>query len=119
VYTALKNIGTPIAETLPKYLVDEYNLMPLHDALINIHFPQQAELLKKAQHRLKFEELFYIQLSILRQSKYRELKYKGFVFPKIDYFFNTFYKEFLPFELTGAQKKVLKEIRKDVGSGNK
>lgn len=117
VYTALKNISTPITETLPSYLVNEYNLMPLHDAIINIHFPQQAELLKKAQHRLKFEELFYIQLSILRQSKYRELKYKGFIFPKIDYFFNTFYKEFLPFELTGAQKKVLKEIRKDLGSG--
>ncbi len=116
-FAALKNIQTRIPETLPKKLIDEYHLMNLHDSIINIHFPQHTEQLQKAQHRLKFEELFYIQLDILRQSKYREQKFKGFLFPKIDHFFNTFYKEFLPFELTGAQKRVLREIRQDVGSG--
>jgi len=117
VYIALQNIPSVIPESLPDSIVKEYHLMSLHDAIVNIHFPQHADLLKKAQHRLKFEELFYIQLSILRLSKYRELKYKGFIFSKIDYYFNTFYKENLPFELTGAQKRVLKEIRQDVGSG--
>lgn len=114
---ALNNLSQKFPESLPAYLIQEYNLMPLHEAIINIHFPQHAEQLKKAQHRLKLEELFYIQLDILRQSKYRELKYKGFVFAKIDHFFNTFYQEYLPFQLTGAQKRVLREIRMDVGSG--
>lgn len=114
---SLKNLSQKFPESLPNYLVQAYNLMPLHEAIINIHFPQQAEQLKKAQHRLKLEELFYIQLDILRQSKYREQKYKGFIFSKIDHFFNTFYQEYLPFQLTGAQKRVLREIRIDVGSG--
>ncbi len=117
IYEALKNLPAVIPESLPSKIITKYNLMPLREAIINIHFPQTADLLKKAQHRLKFEELFYIQLSILRQSKYREIKYKGLIFSKIDYFFNTFYEKHLPFELTGAQKRVLKEIRLDVGSG--
>jgi ATP-dependent DNA helicase RecG len=117
IHTTLKSIPSTIPESLPDFLIQQYHLMPLREAIINIHFPQHADLLKKAQHRLKFEELFYIQLSILRQSKYREIKYKGLIFSKIDYFFNTFYKKYLPFELTGAQKRVLKEIRQDVGSG--
>lgn len=114
---ALKNLTQKFPESLPAYLIKEYNLMPLHEAIINIHFPQQAEQLKRAQHRLKLEELFYIQLDILRQSKFREQKFKGFIFSKIDHFFNTFYQEYLPFQLTGAQKRVLREIRIDVGSG--
>jgi ATP-dependent DNA helicase RecG len=116
-YVALQNINGKLPETLPATLIKQYNLMDLHQSIVNIHFPQQTEALKKAQHRLKFEELFYIQLDILRQSKYREMKYKGFIFSKIDYFFNTFYNTYLPFELTGAQKRVLREIRQDVGSG--
>ncbi len=117
IYEALKLVQQNIPETLPDYLLQQYHLMPLREALVQIHFPKNADLLKRAQHRLKFEELFYIQLSILRQSKYRELKFKGFVFPKIGNFFNTFFKEHLPFSLTGAQKRVLKEIRQHVGSG--
>lgn len=116
-FAAINNLSQKFPETLPTSLIDQYKLMPLHEAIINIHFPQQAELLKRAQHRLKFEELFFIQLDILRQSKFRELKYQGFIFEKIGYYFNTFYKDYLPFELTGAQKRVLKEIRIDVGSG--
>lgn len=116
-YVALKNLPAKLPESLPEYIVKQYNLMGLHDAIINIHFPQQAELLKRAQHRLKFEELFYIQLDILRQSTYRSMKYKGLIFSKIDYYFNTFYEKYLPFQLTGAQKRVLREIRQDVGSG--
>jgi ATP-dependent DNA helicase RecG len=116
-YTAFQNLPFEFPESLPPHIIDKYKLMGLKESLINVHFPQKTENLQKAQHRLKWEELFYIQLSILRQCKYRELKFQGFIFSKIDYFFNTFYKKYLPFELTGAQKRVLKEIRKDVGSG--
>lgn len=116
-FAALQSLTSRLPETLPAYLVNEFSLMPYHDAVCNIHFPQQADLLKKARFRLKFEELFYIQLSILRQSKYREVKFKGFVFGRIGDYFNTFYHKYLPFELTNAQKRVLREIRKDVGSG--
>lgn len=105
------------SETLPAYLINQYNFSPLKQALINIHLPQSIELLNKAQQRLKFEELFYIQLSILRKSKQRGKSLKGLVFEKIGHYFNTFYHEHLPFSLTNAQKKVIKEIRIDVGSG--
>ncbi len=116
-YTALQNLNGHIPESLPQSLIDQFKLMPLHEAVHTVHFPQQMEVLKQAQFRLKFEELFYIQLSILRQSKFREIKYKGFLFSKIGYFFHTFFEKYLPFELTGAQKRVLREIRQDVGSG--
>jgi len=110
----LKN-GVP--ETLPAYLLKKYALMNLTDALINVHFPKNTNALNKARQRLKFEELFYIQLSILQQTKWREQNFQGFVFGHIGHYFNTFFEKYLPFELTGAQKRVLREIRTDVGSG--
>ena len=91
--------------------------MPLHEALKNIHFPSDPTTLRNAQYRLKFEELLYIQLNILSFSKERQYKYKGYVFSKVGDYFNGFFHNDLPFELTGAQKRVLKEIRKDLGSG--
>ena len=107
----------PFPETLNTYLVEHYHLISYDQAIRNIHFPQSAELLRKAQVRLKFEELFYVQLNILRYARDRMRKYRGIVFPKIGDAFNNFYHNYLPFELTGAQKRVLKEIRKDMGSG--
>ena len=107
----------PIPETLPDYIIAKYKLMPLQQALRCIHFPTNAIELRNAQYRLKFEELFYIQLNILTYSKERQLKYRGFLFSKVGNHFNDFFHNHLPFELTGAQKRVLKEIRKDMGSG--
>lgn len=107
----------PLPETLSAKILSEHHLMPLTEALTNIHFPSNPELLRKAQYRLKFEELFYVQLNILRYAKDRQRKYRGFVFETVGEIFNTFYAKNLPFELTGAQKRVLKEIRRDVGSG--
>lgn len=115
--SAMELLKEPIPETLPPYLIKRYRLMSLHEALHNIHFPKDPQALRDAEHRLKFEELFYIQLGILNLSTERKNKYRGIPFPKIDYFFNTFFHNNLPFELTNAQKRVLKEIRKDVGSG--
>lgn len=106
-----------IVETLSPALIARHGLMPLPEALQHIHFPQSPEMLRKAQYRLKFEELFYIQLSILRYSQERRLKFKGFVFDKVGDAFLRFYEQNLPFELTGAQKRVVKEIRRDMGSG--
>lgn len=106
-----------IDEVLPDYLIQEHHLMSLHDALLNIHFPKDLDTLRLAQFRLKFEELFYIQIDMLRSSKMRLQHFKGLLFEQIGYYFNTFYKEHLPFDLTGAQKRVLREIRSDVGSG--
>ena len=106
-----------IEETLRPQLVDHYRLMPLTDALYNIHFPQNPELLRRAQYRLKFEELFYVQLNILRYTKERRNKFRGLVFSKVGEIFNTFYSQNLPFQLTGAQKRVIKEMRRDMGSG--
>ncbi|NDV66369.1 ATP-dependent DNA helicase RecG [Bacteroides sp. 224] len=107
----------PLPETLPPHIIAEHHLMPLTEALKNIHFPVNPELLRKAQYRLKFEELFYVQLNILRYAKDRQQKYRGYVFETVGDVFNTFYERNLPFQLTGAQKRVLKEIRRDVGSG--
>nr|MDA3952287.1 ATP-dependent DNA helicase RecG [Bacteroidales bacterium] len=111
------NLKDKLKETLPDYLLKKYKLISLKDALFNIHFPQNNDLLKKAIYRLKYEELFYIQLNILQQRSYRIHKSKGFIFSKVGDFLNLFYERNLPFELTGAQKRVLKEIRKDIGSG--
>ena len=91
--------------------------MPLTEALRNIHFPTNPDVLRRAQYRLKFEELFYVQLNILRYAKDRQKRYRGYIFEKVGDVFNTFYTKNLPFQLTGAQKRVLKEIRNDVGSG--
>ena len=92
-------------------------MMPLKEAIRNVHFPESTEKLRQAQLRLKFDELFFIQLNILRTASLRKLKLKGIVFPTVGNYFNTFYKDYLPFELTGAQKRVVKEIRADMGSG--
>jgi ATP-dependent DNA helicase RecG len=103
-------------ETLPQYLLDELKLIPKNAALFNIHFPKSAELLAKAQFRLKFEELFFIQLQLITKNLVRKHKIKGHPFTIIGENFNNFYQNHLPFELTNAQKKVLKEIRNDLGS---
>ena len=104
-------------ETLSPKIVEEHHLVSLDEALRNIHFPQNPDRLRKAQYRLKFEELFYIQLNILRYTKDRQRKFRGLCFEKVGEVFNTFYSQNLPFQLTGAQKRVVKEIRKDMGSG--
>ena len=114
---AFSLLQSPLEETLSPKILSEHHLLPLEEALRNIHFPQNPELLRKAQYRLKFEELFYIQLNILRYSKERQKKYRGFCFERVGDVFNTFYTQNLPFQLTGAQKRVIKEIRKDMGSG--
>ena len=113
----VQQLREPLPETLSPAILTEHHLMPLTEALMNIHFPANPELLRKAQYRLKFEELFYVQLNILRYAKDRQRKYRGYVFETVGEIFNTFYAKNLPFELTGAQKRVLKEIRRDVGSG--
>lgn len=107
----------PLPETLPPFLLQAHHLMPLTEALVNVHFPPNADVLRRAQYRLKFEELFYVQLNILRYAKDRQRKFRGYVFSRVGECFNTFYTENLPFQLTGAQKRVLKEIRHDLGSG--
>ncbi|WP_396169344.1 ATP-dependent DNA helicase RecG [Flavobacterium sp.] len=104
------------AETLPDYLIAELKLIPKNAALFNIHFPKSAEALAKAQFRLKFEELFYIQVQLITQNLIRKHKIKGHPFTKVGAFFNDFYQNHLPFELTNAQKRVIKEIRIDMGS---
>ena len=118
VAAVFRSVGSAeFTETLPAYILQKYKFLLLKDALLNIHFPKNADLLKKAEARLKFEELFYIQLSILQKTKQRQAIYQGFDFPVIGHFFNTFYEKNLPFKLTNAQKRVLKEIRVDVRSG--
>ena len=106
-----------IDETLSPSLIQAHHLMPLGEALYNVHFPRNAEMLRKAQYRLKFEELFYIQLNILRFSRERRNRFRGLVFSHVGEYFNTFYSQYLPFSLTGAQKRVVKEMRRDMGSG--
>ena len=113
----IQQLQTPLPETLSSTIISVNHLMPLTEALMNVHFPANAEILRRAQYRLKFEELFYIQLNILRYAKDRQRKYRGYVFQKVGAIFNTFYATHLPFELTNAQKRVLKEIRRDLGSG--
>ena len=110
-------IQEPLPETLSSKLLAEHHLMPLTEALRNIHFPTNPDVLRRAQYRLKFEELFYVQLNILRYAKDRQKRYRGYIFERVGDVFNTFYSQNLPFQLTGAQKRVLKEIRNDVGSG--
>jgi len=113
----LLEIKDSIGETMPEHLRDRLRLFSLRDALLNIHFPDNQHKLRMARYRLKFEELFYIQLNILRQRTDRIQKFSGFIFQQVGELFNAFYHHHLPFELTSAQKRVLKEIRKDLGSG--
>ncbi|ALM50604.1 ATP-dependent DNA helicase [Flavobacterium psychrophilum] len=102
-------------ETLPASLVNELKLIPKNAALFNIHFPKSQELLARAQFRLKFEELFFIQLQLITKNLIRKHKIKGNPFDKVGEYFTDFYNNYLPFALTGAQKRVLKEIRHDMG----
>lgn len=115
--TLFSRIEADLPETLSRSIIEKHHLMSLTEALRTIHFPKNPDSLRRAEMRLKFEELFYIQLNILRYAKDRQQKYRGFIFRRVGDVFNTFYARKLPFELTGAQKRVMKEIRNDVGSG--
>jgi len=103
-------------ETLSDEIMNEHHLISKNEALFQVHFPQSQELLAKAQYRLKLEELFYIQLQLIRNNLVRKKRIKGNIFAKVGEQFNDFYQKYLPFSLTDAQKRVLKEIRKDLGS---
>lgn len=107
----------PISETMPEAFVREHHLMSLPEALRTIHAPKDPEELRRAQYRFKFEELFYVQLSILRYSKDRRRKHHGLRFTKVGEVFNEFYATKLPFKLTEAQKRVIREMRHDMNSG--
>ncbi|RCS26750.1 ATP-dependent DNA helicase RecG [Polaribacter sp. WD7] len=106
-----------IEESLSLEIINDFNLMLKRDALLNVHFPKSQENLAKAQYRLKFEELFYIQMQLLRKKLINKAKIKGLVFNEVGDSFHAFYDKYLTFELTNAQKRVLKEIRKDVSTG--
>ena len=108
---------TVIAETLPPFILSRRHLIGRRDALLNIHFPPTAADLEKARVRLKFEELFFVQLNIVRYASDHRRKYRGNIFNRVGEKFNTFYFHHLPFSLTEAQKRVVREIRKDLGSG--
>ena len=117
VESIFRSLKVPIFETISVDVAKECNLVNINDALRNIHFPKSNDDLQRASFRLKFEELFYIQLNILRYMKLRERSLNGFKFKRIGDNVNDFYKYSLPFELTNAQKRVIKEIRYDMGSG--
>ena len=117
IYPLIGKLEAGIPETLPAYVLQQFKLMNLTESLINIHFPKNDSNLTQARQRLKFEELFYIQLDILRQRKWREQRFSGFIFSRIGKYFNEFYSSHLPFALTNAQKKVIREIRTDMSSG--
>ncbi len=113
----VKGLPARFEETMPAWLLQKLNLVNLDTAMRQIHFPDSSGQYKRAELRLKFEELFYIQLNILQNKTDRNRRFKGNVFETVGDSFNTFYRDHLPFELTGAQKKVMKEIRRDMGSG--
>ncbi len=115
--TLIEVLKYPLIETLPDFITQKLHLMSRDEALRKIHYPLNAKELEQARVRLKFEELFYVQLNILRYASDQRRKYRGYVFSKIGDLFNGFYQDNLPFELTGAQKRVIREIRKDMGSG--
>ena len=117
VKTLLDVLKEPLPETLPNFITNRLHLMSRDEALRKIHYPQDSKELERARVRLKFEELFYVQLNILRYASDHRRKYRGYVFTKVGDNFNSFYHNHLPFELTGAQKRVIREIRKDMGSG--
>ena len=114
--TLIEKLPT-LPETLPDFLIAEKHLMGRDEAFRNVHYPQNAKDLERARLRLKFEELFYVQLNILRYASDQRRKYRGYVFSQVGEVFNTFYHNYLPFPLTEAQKRVIREIRKDMGSG--
>lgn len=106
-----------VRETLPAYILEKYKLISRKEALLHIHFPADSKMLQHAQRRLKFEELFFIQLQLLANKQFRELKFKGHRFSLVGNYVHTFYQDILPFELTNAQKRVIKEIRTDTQRG--
>lgn len=110
-------IREPLPESLPPDVVKAAHVIPFHEAIENIHFPKNPTLLRDAEFRLKFEELFYIQLNIVRYASDRKAKLKGFIFERVGQYLNSFYEKHLPFDLTNAQKRVIREIRKDTASG--
>ena len=113
----LDRIGTELPETLPPFITGRLHLVSRDTALRHIHYPKTADQMSRARQRLKFEELFYVQLNILRYASDQRRKYRGYVFGKVGDIFNTFYHSHLPFPLTGAQKRVVREIRADMRSG--
>lgn len=115
--SAFGMISGRLTESLSSDIVSGTKLISFHDAIENIHFPKSASLLRDAEYRLKFEELFYIQLNILRYSADRKDRLNGFIFKRVGENLNSFYKNHLPFPLTNAQKRVIKEIRKDTALG--
>lgn len=116
-YALLNILKWELPETLSSDVLEKTKLLSRAEAIKNIHFPESTDKLRKAQLRLKFEELFFIQLNILQTASYRKQKLKGLAFSTVGDAFNTFYKNYLPFELTDAQKRVMREIRADMGSG--
>ena len=117
VKTLLDVLKEELPETLPDFITQKLHLMSRDEALRKIHYPQNVKELERARVRLKFEELFYVQLNILRYASDQRRKYRGYVFSKVGDHFNGFYHNNLPFSLTEAQKRVIREIRKDMGSG--
>ncbi len=117
VKTLLDVLKTPLPETLPDFITQRLHLVSRDEALRKIHYPLNARELEHARVRLKFEELFFVQLNILRYASDQRRKYRGYVFSKVGDHFNNFYSQNLPFPLTEAQKRVIREIRKDMGSG--
>ena len=115
--TLFTEVHGTFQETLSDELISQLQLLGKNEAMFNIHFPKSQELLTKAQQRLKFEELFFIQLQLIRKKLIKKTNIKGFIFKKVGQYFNDFYKNHLPFDLTNAQKKVTKEIRNDVITG--
>lgn len=113
----LEMMTKPLPETLPDFILKRYNFISYDQAIRNIHYPQSPDMLRKAQSRLKFEELFYVQLNILKYTKERSRKIHGITMPLVGDPFNEFYYNYLPFQLTNAQKRVIKEIRNDLKSG--
>ncbi len=116
-YQLITYVKERLPETLTEYIINKHQLIPFKEAITQIHFPDTFERLAKATYRLKFEELFYIQLRLLHKMEVRKKQYAGFVFEKVGNIFNDFYQKNLPFELTNAQKRVIKEIRADMKTG--
>ena len=115
--TLLSVLKDPLPETIPDFISSELRLMGRDEALRTLHYPKDSKTLERARVRMKFEELFFVQLNILRYASDQRRKYRGYVFNRIGDIFNTFYSQNLPFALTGAQKRVMREIRQDVCSG--
>ena len=113
----LEQMQAPLVETLPPFITNALRLVSRDEAMRGVHYPHNTDELQRAQVRLKFEELFYVQLNILRYANFHRRKYCGYHFSKIGQYFNDFYHNNLPFELTGAQKRVMHEIRNDMDSG--